>query len=125
MEYSAEVRQRFAAALGTRAGSGERLQACASGEAEDRALGVWIRARLAASDGRIDAAAFDVFGCPDTIAAAQCVAERLIGMRLDEFDGLGVRALAAELAIPTDKLGKLLRIEDAVQAAISQARGRT
>jgi hypothetical protein len=63
-----------------------------------------------------------VWGCPDTIAAADLAAERMRDVPLDDFRGLEVRALADELGVPTEKLGKLLRLEDAALAAADAAR---
>jgi NifU-like protein involved in Fe-S cluster formation len=76
-----------------------------SGDAEDRTLHVWIRFQLQVRDGVVRAVGFRAFGCPHTVAAANVVAE-----------WLEVRALCAHLAVPVEKLGKLLRIEDAVAA---------
>ena len=50
------------------------------------------------------------------MAAASVVAEWLEGRRVDDARELDVRALCAELDVPVEKLGKLLRIEDAVAA---------
>lgn len=121
MEYSAEVQRRFAAALAGAVAAGETGARQAAGEAEDRSLGVWARARIGVTDGRIVAAAFDVYGCPDTIAAAQLAAEQLRGLRLEAFAGIAARELADTLGIPTEKLGKLLRLEDAARAAVAHA----
>lgn len=122
MDYSAEVRQRFDTALRTRDSNDEHGGTVFCGEAEDRTLGVWIRARLTVTDGIIRAASCDVFGCPETIAAAQWVAQQLAGRRVAGFDGIDVHAVSAALDVPAEKLGKLLRLEDAVLSAVEQAR---
>ncbi len=122
MDYSVEVRRRFAAALARERSFPTDCAISASGEAEDRTLGIWVRARIGVSGARIVAAEFDVWGCPDTIAAAHLAAERMRGAKLDEFQGLAPRTLAEELGIPTEKLGKLLRLEDAALAAAAAAR---
>ena len=122
MEYSAEVRRRFAAALAGTGPGGSRDAAQYAGEAEDRSLGVWARARIGVAAGRIVSAEFDVYGCPDTIAAAQLAAQQLSGVGLDDFHGLDAPALSRALGIPTEKLGKVLRLEDAVIAALERAR---
>ncbi|MBT8422377.1 MAG: iron-sulfur cluster assembly scaffold protein [Gammaproteobacteria bacterium] len=122
MEYSVEVRRRFAAALAVRRCIPAGCEICTSAEAEDRTLGVWARAHIGISNGRIVAAQFDVWGCPDTIAAADLAAERLRGVLLEDFRGLDARAMAQELDVPTQKLGKLLRLEDAALAAAAAAR---
>jgi NifU-like protein involved in Fe-S cluster formation len=87
-----------------------------SGEAEDRTLHVWVRFELELKAGIVRAAAFQAYGCPHTIAAANVVAEWLEGRPVDATRALDVRALCAELEVPVEKLGKLLRIEDAVAA---------
>lgn len=86
------------------------------GEAEDRTQGVWVRFELSIVAGVIQAVALQVFGCPHTVAAAQVVADWLSGRAVEEARGLNAKALCAELAVPVDKLGKLLRIEDALAA---------
>ena len=125
MDYSAEVRRRFAAALSSARELPTSGTELASGAAEDRTLSVWARARIAVSGGRITGAIFDVWGCPDTIAAADLAAERMTGVSLADFQGLEVRRLAQELSIPTEKLGKLLRLEDAARAAVAEALNAT
>jgi NifU-like protein involved in Fe-S cluster formation len=87
-----------------------------SGAAEDRTLHVWIRFQLQVTDGIVRAVGFRAFGCPHTIAAANVVAGWLEGRSVAEARGVDVRGLCAPLAVPVEKLGKLLRIEDAVAA---------
>jgi NifU-like protein involved in Fe-S cluster formation len=121
MEYSAEVRRRFAAAAGARPDPDARY----IGEAADRTLHFWVRFRMRATAGTIEHVEFDVFGCPDSVAAADLVAERLRGRSLESAGYLDVHAVAAELGVPVEKLGKLLRIEDAVRECVRQAREAT
>jgi NifU-like protein involved in Fe-S cluster formation len=87
-----------------------------SGEAEDRTLHVWVRFQMQLSDGVVRAAAFRAFGCPHTVAAASVVADWLDGRPVEAARALDVRDLCAEFEVPVEKLGKLLRIEDAVAA---------
>ena len=49
----------------------------------------------------------------------------MTGVPLADFQGLEVRRLAQELSIPTEKLGKLLRLEDAARAAVAEALNAT
>ena len=115
MEYSPEVVRRFDSTR--RAGELRTgLPGLVSGEAEDRTLGVWVRFQLQLNDGIVRAARFAAFGCPHTIAAADWAAERLEGARVAEIQALDVRAIQRELGLPVEKLGKLLRIEDALAA---------
>ena len=87
-----------------------------AGEAEDRSLHVWVRFELAIVADVVRAARFQAFGCPHTVAAASVVAGWLEGRRVAEAKTLDAQALCRDLAFPVEKLGKLLRIEDAVAA---------
>jgi NifU-like protein involved in Fe-S cluster formation len=114
MEYSSEVVRRFDSPRG----AGELphgTPGLVAGEAEDRALHVWVRFQLQVVDGVVKTARFSAFGCPHTVAAASRTAEWLEGRRL-RGSRLDLRALQAELEVPVEKLGKLIRIEDAVAA---------
>ena len=115
MEYTPEVVRRFDSprrAEELRAG----LPGLVSGEAEDRTLQVWVRFQLQVIDGVVRAARFAAFGCPHTVAAASRAAEWLEGRLAGDVARLDMRAIERELAVPVEKLGKLLRIEDAVAA---------
>jgi NifU-like protein involved in Fe-S cluster formation len=115
MEYTPEVVRRFDSPrrAGELRGGSPGLVA---GEAEDRTLNVWVRFQLQVIDGATYAARFAVFGCPHTVAAASRVAEWLEGRPVSELATMNVRGICAELVVPVEKTGKLLRIEDAVTA---------
>jgi len=115
MEYSQAVERHFAAPKKARELPAD-LSGLVAGEAEDRTLHVWVRFQLQVVDGVVAAAGFQAFGCPHTVAAANAVAAWLEGRPVDAARALDVRAIAAELEVPVEKLGKLLRIEDAVAA---------
>ena len=115
MDYGSEVVRRFE----TGQGAG-RLAMDAPGvvygEAEDRALNVWVRFYVQVLDGRVAAVRFRVFGCPHTVAAASWAAEWIEGRDVQSLTELDVQAGVRALAMPVEKVGKLLRIEDAVIA---------
>ena len=115
MEYSTAVQRHFAAPTSVRelpAGA----RGLVAGEAEDRTLHVWVRFELEIVNEAVAAAAFPAVGCPHTVAAASVVAGWLKGRSVAEARTLDVKAVCAELEVPVEKLGKLLRIEDAVAA---------
>jgi len=115
MDYSSEVVRRFRSPR--RAGViAEDTPGVVSGEAEDRSLNVWLRFQVQVRDRRVDVVRFQAFGCPHTIAAADWIAERLEGDDVKALAELDVHAAARALAVPIEKLGKLLRIEDALVA---------
>lgn len=112
MDYSSEVEQRFLSP--SRAGAfDEGTPGVVSGEAADRTLNVWIRFQAQVLDGAIRAARFNVYGCPYTVAAADWVAEWLEGRPCAALEKLEMRERREALGVPTEKLGKLLLIEDA------------
>jgi len=119
MEYSSAVMRRFDAP--ERAGElPTDAPGLVSGQAEDRTLHIWVRFQLQVLDGLVRVARFQAFGCPHTVAAASLVADWLEGQSVAAARGLDVKALCAELAVPVEKLGKLLRIEDALLACWRQ-----
>jgi NifU-like protein involved in Fe-S cluster formation len=115
MEYGSATARYFEAQ--ERAGELPRgLPGLVSGEAEDRTLHVWVRFDLKLAAGIVRQARFRVFGCPHVVAAASKVAEWLEGRPESEARRLDARAVCEELEVPVEKLGKLIRIEDAVAA---------
>lgn len=96
-------------------GPGERLAATAGGPA----AGAWIELEARVADGRVTAAAFRAWGCPHVIAAAAWLAGRLEGRPLDAAGEFDPQALAAELELPPEKLGRLLVLQDAARALAS------
>lgn len=115
MEYGSATARYFEAL--SRAGElPNGLPGLVSGEAEDRTLHIWVRFQLQLQSGVVRLARFQVFGCPHAVAAASKVAEWLEGRSEAAARALDARAVCAELEVPVEKLGKLLRIEDAVAA---------
>jgi len=115
MDYSAEVRRRFEAPI--RAGEfPPGTASVVTAAAEDRSLNVWVRFQVQARAGTIAELRFSVFGCPHTVAAADWIAEQLTGAPVGMLRHVDLAAVTRALAIPRDKLGKLLRIEDALVA---------
>ncbi len=98
-----------------------------AGAAEDRSLGFWVRFQVELHGDAIERACFQAFGCPEGLAAADLVAEALRGQPVAALAELNVDDIARRLDMPREKLGKLLRIEDALAAchrmAVSMERG--
>ncbi|HEY7672515.1 MAG TPA: iron-sulfur cluster assembly scaffold protein [Gammaproteobacteria bacterium] len=115
MDYSSEVAQRFRSSQRAGALAGE-TGSIVCGEAEDRSLNVWVRFCVRAHGGRLQKVQYEVFGCPHTIAAAAAAAEWLEGRDAGALNAWDAHVTARALEVPTEKLGKLLRIEDALRA---------
>lgn len=113
MEYSSQVRRRFEAP--GRAGEVSRNAGTVlEGTAEDKSLGVWVRYQIRLQGEVIGQVRFRAFGCPHLIAAADRLAEDLEGQPAAALIGQDINALADSLEVPRTKLGKLLRLEDAL-----------
>jgi cysteine desulfurase len=100
------------------------------GEAGGPGQEVWVRFRLSVRDGSVKSALFRAYGCPHTLAVAAWVAERLRGRgRADLVPGTPAE-WAEALAVPVEKLGRLLVVEDALADCVrhwpneTQAQGR-
>ena len=115
MDYSSDVRRRFLAPA--RAGTIPSDAAnVVTGAAEDRSLELWVRFQVQVNGRTIERMRFQAFGCPHAIAAADLVASDLEGMPVDALVGVDLQALARRTALPREKFGKLLCIEDALAA---------
>lgn len=115
MEYGSAVVRRFGALERARE-LPDGTPGLVSGEAEDRTLHVWVRFQLQVIDGVVRAARYQAYGCPHALAAADLVAETLEGQAVAAARAVNVRAVCEPLEVPVEKLGKLLRIEDALAA---------
>jgi NifU-like protein involved in Fe-S cluster formation len=92
-------------------------------EACDRSLNVWVQCRVQISDGIIRGLGFSIFGCPHTVAAADWIGESLDGQPVERLTSVDIHAVARELEVPKAKLGKLLRIEDALMGCAKKVEG--
>ncbi|HTU65963.1 MAG TPA: aminotransferase class V-fold PLP-dependent enzyme [Steroidobacteraceae bacterium] len=92
------------------------------GRAGRRADGAEIRVELEIHDGIVKNARFAAYGCPHTLAVTAWLCEVLEGAPIanDRWQQrLGTPAdWARRFAVPTEKLGRLLIVEDAWRAAL-------
>ena len=73
-----------------------------------------LSARIAAD--RISALGFEAYGCPHCVAAGSWLSERLIGSTREQLQTWRWQDAADALAMPPEKRGRLLILEDAVHA---------
>jgi NifU-like N terminal domain len=100
------------------------------GEAGREALGTRVRFALRFLGGRVVEARYRAYGCPHTLATCEWLARQLEGRPFSGGtpEALGVGSpleWSERLGLPTAKLGRLLVIEDALQAAIEAGLART
>ena len=91
------------------------------GAAGSRARGTWVQFDVQVNAGMIRAARFLAFACPHTIAVAAWVAEHAVGQGLRAALPETVENLSESFAVPVEKRGRLLTIEDAWAAAAAAA----
>lgn len=97
-----------------------------SGSAGTPATGTWVRFDVQILQQHLTAARFLAFGCPHVIAIASWLTENGVGRVAQERLPETVHALQRRFAVPAEKLGRLLVIEDAwisaIRAAVTKSR---
>jgi cysteine desulfurase len=83
------------------------------------APGTRLRFELAVQDGLIQSASHRSYGCPHTLAVADWLAARLPGRAVAKVGLGGPLQWAEALSVPADRLGRLLIVEDALNAALN------
>ena len=118
MKYSELTLHYFETAAGAGVLTGPDVYRGAAGRREQ---GTWVQFDLQVSGGIIQAARFLAFGCPHTIAVSAWVAEHAGGPVTRAALPEGVQDLSERFAVPVEKRGRLLIIEDAWVAAVTGA----
>ncbi len=91
------------------------------GAAGSRDQGTWVQFDLLAESGRLRAVRFLAFACPHTIAVSAWIAEQSVGRAVSATLPESVQDLRNRFAVPIEKMGRLLIIEDAWRAAAAPA----
>jgi cysteine desulfurase len=89
-----------------------------TGEAGAAGQDTWIRFHLLVADGVVKDARFEAYGCPHTLAVAAWIAKELPGRRREALQPGTPRDWVKTHSVPIEKLGRLLVVEDAVQACL-------
>jgi cysteine desulfurase len=88
------------------------------GRAGRQSEGTEVFFELRMGGGIVKSARFSAYGCPHTLAVAAWLCDALEGSRLEAVS-IGYPAdWAQKFAVPAEKLGRLLIVEDALRAAI-------
>jgi cysteine desulfurase len=88
------------------------------GEAGGADTDTWVRFHLRIVDGTVKDARFQARGCPHTLAVAAWLTGQLPGRRTAELVPGEPAEWARALDVPVEKLGRLLVVEDALQACL-------
>lgn len=97
------------------------------GEAGSTAVGTHVRFFLRETEGRVTHAAFQAYGCPHTLAACSWLTETLVGQDIAAHQSGEPPWGAPEgwrlrFDAPTEKLGRLLIVEDALRNVLQAMR---
>lgn len=93
-----------------------------SGGAGREADGTAVRFELEIAAGSVKSARFSAYGCPHTVALAAWLCETLEGARVGDPLPGNPMDWAEKFAVPAEKLGRLLIVEDALRAVMESAR---
>jgi cysteine desulfurase len=94
-------------------GAGTVLRGEAGQESE-----AWVRFYLRVRDDTVIEARFQALGCPHTVATASWLVKQLVGRRRAQAQPGLPAEWARNLAVPVEKLGRLLIIEDALHKVL-------
>ncbi len=87
-----------------------------SGRAQESAAGARV-VLLCHSDGdHISEMRFSAWGCPHFIAAAEWLCRELESQPLAQLNEFDIRSVQRLLAVPVEKTGRILTLEDALEA---------
>jgi NifU-like protein involved in Fe-S cluster formation len=118
MNYNEATLRYFESAPGAGVLSGPGTFRAAAGS---RAHGTWVQFDVQLNSSVIQAARFLAFGCPHTIAVSAWVAEQAAGQAARAALPETVQQLSERFAVPVEKRGRLLIVEDAWIAAVRGA----
>jgi len=90
-----------------------------SGEGGGPGQDTWVRFQLLIEAGTVKDARFQAFACPHTTDVAAWLCEQLPGRGRAALIPGSPAAWAAVRAVPVEKLGRLLVVEDALRACLS------
>jgi NifU-like protein involved in Fe-S cluster formation len=91
------------------------------GAAGNLSQGTWVQFDLQINAGAVAAAKFLAFACPHVIAVSAWLAEQAVGRPAQPGLPESAQALRDRFAMPLEKTGRLLIVEDAWLAAVLPA----
>jgi cysteine desulfurase len=98
---------------------GSSLPGIRQGRAGRQDEGTAIHFELEINDGFVKSARFSAYGCPHTLAVTAWLCEVLEGVRIEAGVPGTPADWAVKFAVPTEKLGRLLIVEDALRGALA------
>jgi NifU-like protein involved in Fe-S cluster formation len=90
------------------------IPGAAAGYFEDQGIRLKLYAEVAQE--QIESMRFEVWGCPHVIAATEAVCRHFEGSKLSELDKFPSAQIMRDLAVPVEKTGRILVVEDTVRS---------
>jgi NifU-like protein involved in Fe-S cluster formation len=78
--------------------------------------GMRIRLSAEVEDGTITRLRFRAWGCPHVIAAAEAVCRQFEACQVTELEQFNTAQIMQDLAVPVEKTGRILVLEDTVRS---------
>lgn len=94
--------------------------ATARSHAVESGDGAQLELSVSLSDGMLEACRYRVFGCPHLLAAAEWWCRRAEGRLVEEVREFPIADCSRELAVPIEKTGRILLLEDAIRSLLPQ-----
>ena len=94
------------------------------GEAGAEGRETWVRFYVLMAGDSVKDARFQAYGCPHTLAVASWLTAQLPGRNREDALPGGPFEWARTMQVPTEKLGRLLVVEDAIRAAFQRGNSR-
>ena len=89
------------------------------GEAGAESLGTWVRVNLLVVGDTVKDARVQAYGCPHTLAVTRWLAAQLPGRSRGKLAPGSPLEWAEQHAVPTERLGRLLVVEDALRNCLA------
>ncbi len=106
--YNSLVRELFA-------NTGHAGAVAAGVRAEKSEQGVSVELSARGEDGAVEQLRFRAWGCPHLIAAAEAVCAEYEGQTASQLEEFSVADVMQRLAVPAEKSGRILVLEDTVR----------
>jgi NifU-like protein involved in Fe-S cluster formation len=105
--------------------AGELDDATATGEESNPVCGDRMRISLRINKGRIEAARYLAYGCPPTLVCGSVMTELIVGMMVEEANGLTRKDLVEAVgALPSRKQHAAALAIETLRAALSSGGGK-
>lgn len=91
-------------------------------QASESAAGAKLQLAVGMVEGKLQEIRFRAFACPHLVAAAEWLCKEYEGRSLEDLAGFRAADCMVPLAIPVEKIGRILLLEDAIRLLLRSLR---